>query len=111
MALRFRRRIRLLPGVNLNIGTRGLSVSAGMPGASVTVGPRGVYGNVGLPGTGLSIRKKLSGQSQSSPERALASQDQTKGAFPVVLRLRDDGQVAIEGEDGQALTQRQLKLL
>ena len=111
MALRFRRRIRLMPGVNLNIGTRGLGVSAGIRGASVTLGPQGVYGNTSLPGTGLSFRQKLSGRSPSSPRRALASPGSSHGAFPVVLRLRDDGQVIVEGEDGQALTQRQLKLL
>ena len=33
MALRFRRRIRMMPGVHVNIGKRGLSVSAGVRGA------------------------------------------------------------------------------
>lgn len=118
MALRFRRRIRLMPGVHLNVGTRGLSVSAGIRGASITAGARGVYANAGVPGTGLSFRERVSGRSptsrpserRSSSPSALVSPNQSQG-LPVVLRLRDDGQVKIESEDGQPLTQRQLKLL
>lgn len=59
MGFRFSKRIRLMPGVRLNVGLRGLSVSAGPRGASLTVGSKGVHGNVGLPGTGLSYRTRL----------------------------------------------------
>ena len=118
MSLRFRRRIRLMPGVHLNVGTRGLSVSAGIRGASVTVGPRGVYQNAGLPGTGLSFRNRLFNDRASSRPNtrlsrpnALVSPKESPSAIPVVLRLQDDGLVVIEGEDGQPLTQKQLKLL
>ncbi len=68
MGFRFSKRIRLMPGVRLNVGLRGLSVSAGPRGASVTVGPRGVHGNVGLPGTGLSYRTRL----DAPPSRKVA---------------------------------------
>ena len=51
---RFRRRIELLPGIHLNVGKTGVSVSGGIPGAHVTVGETGTRSTVGLPGTGLS---------------------------------------------------------
>jgi hypothetical protein len=54
MGFRFRRSIRILPGLRLNIGKRGVSVSAGVRGAHVTVGHGQVRETVGLPGTGLS---------------------------------------------------------
>lgn len=43
-----------MPGVRLNLGRRGTSVSVGVRGAHVTVGPRGVRKTVGIPGTGMS---------------------------------------------------------
>ncbi len=53
MGFRFSRRIKLLPGVSINLSKSGASVSVGPRGAKVTVGPRGVTQTVGLPGTGL----------------------------------------------------------
>ncbi len=54
MAWRYRRRLRLLPGVTLNVGKRGASVSLGGRGAHVTYGARGKRATIGLPGSGLS---------------------------------------------------------
>ena len=53
MSLRFFRRIRIAPGVSVNLSKSGASVSVGPKGAKVTVGPRGVRKTVGLPGTGI----------------------------------------------------------
>ncbi|SOB74724.1 Protein of unknown function [Marinobacter sp. LV10R510-11A] len=60
MAFRFRRTVSIFPGFRLNLGKRGVSVSAGMRGANVTLGRNGLYGNAGIPGTGFSYREKLS---------------------------------------------------
>jgi hypothetical protein len=54
MGWRFQRRKRILPGVTLNVGKRGLGVSAGRRGARVSAGPRGVGATLTLLGTGLS---------------------------------------------------------
>jgi hypothetical protein len=54
MGFRFRQKIRLAPGVDLNLGKSGPSVSVGERGAHITVGERGVTESAGLPGTGLS---------------------------------------------------------
>ncbi|MCH8493581.1 MAG: DUF4236 domain-containing protein [Idiomarina sp.] len=59
MAFRFQRRVTLIPGLRLNFGKRGVSVSAGIRGANITAGRRGVHGNMGAPGTGLSYRTRL----------------------------------------------------
>ena len=55
---RFRRSIRLLPGVRLNIGKTGISTSVGVRGAHVTLGRGKVRTTVGLPGTGLSYTEE-----------------------------------------------------
>lgn len=43
-----------MPGLRLNIGKRGVSVSAGKRGATVNLSKRGVRTTVGIPGTGIS---------------------------------------------------------
>jgi Protein of unknown function (DUF4236) len=53
MGVRFFRRMRIAPGLTLNLSKSGPSLSMGVRGAHVTVGRRGVRRTVGLPGTGL----------------------------------------------------------
>src|SRR2546423_6672730 len=53
MPLRFFRRIRIAPGLTVNVSKSGASVSVGPRGAKVTVGRKGVRRTVGLPGTGV----------------------------------------------------------
>jgi hypothetical protein len=50
---RFYRRIRLFPGVSVNVSKSGPSLTVGMRGAHVTVGSRGVRKTIGIPGTGI----------------------------------------------------------
>jgi len=52
MSLRFRRRVKLLPGVHVNLGLHGAGVSVGRRGLHVGVNRRGVYNSAGIPGTG-----------------------------------------------------------
>jgi hypothetical protein len=60
MGLRFRKSVRVAPGVRLNVGLRGVSTSFGRRGATINAGRRGVYTTVGLPGSGLSYRQRVS---------------------------------------------------
>ena len=63
MSILFRRRIKIIPGVRLNISKSGLSASVGVRGASVTFGGRGgTYANLGIPGTGIYTRKRIDGR-------------------------------------------------
>ena len=55
MGWRFRRSVKILPGVRLNVSKRGAGVSVGPRGAKLSVNTRGqVRRTVGIPGTGLS---------------------------------------------------------
>lgn len=57
MGLRFQKRIKILPGVYINLSKSGVSASVGGHGATVNVGSTGKKMiTVGLPGTGLSYR-------------------------------------------------------
>ena len=53
MGLRFFRRMKLAPGLTLNMSRSGPSFSFGPRGMKYTVGPRGTRKTFGLPGTGL----------------------------------------------------------
>ena len=59
MGFRFRRSIKLFPGVKINLSKSGASTSIGAPGATVNLSRRGVRGTVGIPGTGLSYSERL----------------------------------------------------
>jgi hypothetical protein len=53
MAFRFRRRLGLVPGLHLNLGKRGASLSVGVRGLHTTFGRR-PQTTVGWPGSGVS---------------------------------------------------------
>ena len=66
MRLRFRKSIKLLPGVRLNFGLKNASVSLGEPGATYNVGARGSRLTVGIPGSGLSYTTSIARQNQTA---------------------------------------------
>jgi hypothetical protein len=58
MGFRFRRRVKIAPGVHLNFGKRGTSVSLGGHGVTTNYSKRGVRTTYSLRGTGLSYSTK-----------------------------------------------------
>ena len=53
------RRVRIAPGVTINLSKSGPSVSVGPHGARLTVGRRGVRQTIGIPGTGFFATRQL----------------------------------------------------
>jgi hypothetical protein len=78
MGWRFRKRINIASGVNLNLSKSGVSTTIGRKGASVNIGKNGAYLNTGIPGTGLYNRTKLKGVEANS--RKTYSSKYTKGS-------------------------------
>lgn len=61
MGFNFRKSIKIIPGVKLNITQKGVSsLSVGKNGARISVGKKGVRTTAGLPGTGLSYTTNTS---------------------------------------------------
>lgn len=56
MGFRFRRRLRIVPGLWLNISKSRISTSIGRRGMTLNLTRRGARPTVGIPGTGLSWR-------------------------------------------------------
>jgi hypothetical protein len=52
-SFRFFKRVKVLPGVTMNLSKSAPSFSVGVRGAHVTMGRRGVRRTVGIPGTGV----------------------------------------------------------
>jgi hypothetical protein len=102
MAFRFQRRIKIAPGIRLNVSKRGVGLSAGPRGATMSVGRSGVYGNVGVPGTGLSFREKLNKKGSTE-----SSQGAQGGQGNINISIDDDGQVTLLYPTGEPLSARE----
>lgn len=101
MSLRFQRRIKIAPGVRLNMSLGGLSVTTGIKGASLTFSKRGVHANLGLPGSGLHYRTRLSGLPGLSTSQRRALSDDAG----VQLDLDETGRLLLLDEVGDALSE------
>ena len=65
MGVRFRKIIKIAPGVKLNINKKSCSVTVGKRGAHYTVSSTGKKTtSVGIPGTGLSYTNTTGGKEQ-----------------------------------------------
>jgi len=54
MPIRFRRTLKVAPGVKLNFSKSGISTTVGPKGFHFTFGKRGIRRSIGIPGTGIS---------------------------------------------------------
>jgi hypothetical protein len=61
MKWRFRKSKKILPGIKLNLTSKGLSANIGIKGANIHIGKDGKHLNLGIPGTGISSRTKMGG--------------------------------------------------
>jgi hypothetical protein len=70
MGFRFRKSIKIIPGVRLNISKSGMSTSIGTRGATVNISKRGTRTTLGIPGTGISYSDMTPSQSRASDQPA-----------------------------------------
>lgn len=67
--MRFRKSIKLFPGVKINVSGSGISTSVGPKGATVNIKPgRKTRLTTGLPGTGLSHTQNLTDSPPDAPK-------------------------------------------
>ncbi|WP_298248414.1 DUF4236 domain-containing protein [uncultured Christiangramia sp.] len=100
--MRYRNRIKLAPGVNINLSKSGISTTVGPKGANINIGKNGSYLNTGIPGTGLYNRNKIS----SSNGRSTTSKNSSSTQVGVQLDLNEnyDPVIQILSESGQNIT-------
>lgn len=99
MSLRFRKSIKILPGVRLNLSKSGMSVTLGGKTLSLNLGKQGAYANVDLPGTGLSYRTRLANMKTGQKWLAL-------GKGEVTIGLNGDGTLSLTDKTGNVLTEK-----
>jgi hypothetical protein len=75
---RFRRTVKILPGVRLNISRSGISTTLGPNGVSINLGKRGTRTTVGIPGTGISHSSLMSPTSESGDEQNFSPENEKK---------------------------------
>jgi len=102
MSFRFWRRIRIAPGVTLNLSKSGGSLSFGARGAHFTVGPHGKRVTAGIPGTGLFYTNTLSGSKHSAGTRtttsgSVATRNRLTMGFFKQLVTPDDEEALVDG--------------
>lgn len=70
MGWRFRKSIKILPGVRLNFNKNSTSVSIGSKRSGITINSKtGVTARTSIPGTGLSYSEKISSPKKSAPAK------------------------------------------
>ncbi len=79
MPIRFRRTLKIAPGVKLNFSKSGVSTTVGPKGFHFTFGKRGVRRTVSIPGTGVSevdyIDKKHKEGAEEKKEKAASRKE------------------------------------
>ena len=83
MAWAFRKRIKVIPGVYINLSKSGISANTGVRGASLTFRSDGVYRNLGLPGTGIYSRQKVGDYGGSARDEGTDQEFAPDEAFEV----------------------------
>lgn len=88
MGFRFRKSVKILPGVRLNFSKKGMGVRVGGKHGGVSVGPSGTYVSTSIPGTGIYYSEKIKSNSKTSTSRSGASAPAAKAPKkrPVSLR-------------------------
>lgn len=71
MGIRFQKRIKVLPGITLNLSRKGISTSIGTTGARVTYGHEKRRVTTGIPGSGIS-HTSITSTKQPEPQQTNA---------------------------------------
>lgn len=87
MGLKFRKSVKLAPGIKLNLTKNGVSsVSVGKNGAKVNIGKNGIRSTVGIPGSGLSYSSHSPRKKSTTPQQVQPTQgNQTLGLINLVI--------------------------
>ncbi len=114
MVLRFRRSVKIAPGIRLNMSKSGPSLSVGGRGATANFSKRGTRTTVGIPGTGLSYTSS-SRSSTSTSRRRLEREEKQRQRADALARVKvsidDNGVLTCLDGDGRPLKGRELSMM
>lgn len=107
MSLRFRRSIKLAPGVRMNFSGSGISWTLGPRGSSVGIGKRGTFLNSNLFGSGFQSRERISNSNSSSRSNTSA---QNRIRVEITIVINDSGDISFRDANGNPLTEQVVNL-
>ena len=111
MGVRFRKSVKLVPGVRLNFSSKGVSTTIGGKGFKTTIGKNGVYQSVSIPGSGLSYRTKIAGggSGRRRSDTAKSSTACSVGSIPAFfLDLDRNSEIVVKESNGRQITDSEL---
>jgi hypothetical protein len=100
MGLRFRKSVKLAPGIRMNVSGSGISWTLGPRGASVGIGKRGTHLNSGIPGTGLYSRERIGGSGANRRD------DGSYTKMSITVEVTDEGTISFRDAEGNVLPER-----
>lgn len=109
MGFRFRKSVKIAPGVKINLSKSGGSLSLGGRGATVNVSSRGVRSTYSIPGTGY-VTQTSSGRNT----RSSSSHSSNRSAYKELLRQQKEEEkqrLLQEAEEGYKLFQAKIDSL
>lgn len=104
MGLNYKKRIKVAPGVHVNVGKKSVGVSVGGKRAGVSVNSKtGATVRASVPGTGVSYRKNLSGGAHTSAQGSdgldnVAAGSTSAGTLEEPTYLADDAVQSLNQE-------------
>jgi hypothetical protein len=99
MGLRFRKTIKLAPGIRMNFSTKGAGWTIGPRGSSIGIGQRAVHLNTSI--AGFSSRQQLSGGTSRVAQQINGPKDST--TISISVSVSDDGQITFRDDSGNLL--------
>lgn len=105
MSLRFRKSIKLAPGIRWNFSGSGTSWTFGPRGSSISVGKRGAFLNTGIPGTGLYSRERIGGPTPR-PWKATT----TTKSYSMTCGIADDGTLSFHDASGAPMSEHLVEI-
>lgn len=104
MGFRFRKSIKLAPGLRMNFSKSGASWTLGPRGASIGIGHRGTYLNTGIPGTGIYCREKAGGSSVRQSYASTPTRD-----MQIRVAINDEGILSFTDAQGNQLSEANIE--
>ena len=112
MGMRFRKSIKIMPGVKINFSKSGMSTTIGPRGASINIGKNGTYLNTGIPGTGLYARERIGGGTQTKTRQSSSGSKGYDPEFlrryeeysPISIKINSSGKIQIVDKNGDEIT-------
>lgn len=100
MGFRFRKSVKVAPGVRLNLGKKSAGISVGVKGAGVSINSKtGITSHVSIPGTGLSYTETSHKKSQLSDKiTSTKSSNDWSVEEPLTLFLDKDVLASLNNE-------------